>query len=109
MFTESAKWPFVAEIVLLTVFISHKFIVLFVNCVIGQVHKFILLVDFLSVCLWCESCKAFLMHVDSERLVRCYYNINPKIEFVAIDKQWVCDVLRNDWGLVDINVVDIVN
>jgi hypothetical protein len=49
MFAEGTKTPFVAEIILLSVLVLNELLILLVDGVVGQMHVFVLFVDFLSV------------------------------------------------------------
>ena len=109
MLAESSQRPFVAEVVLLTVFIRNKLVVLLVDCIVGKVHEFVLLVDFLSVSLRGKAGKAFLMNIDAQGLVASYAHIDTQVELVAVDQQRVRNVLADHGGLIHVDVVDVVN
>lgn len=69
MLAERTQRPLVAEIILLRSFILNEFLVFFVDGVVGEVHKLVLLVDLLSVSLACETSESLLEDVDLHRLV----------------------------------------
>ena len=96
MFAESAQTPLIAEVILFASLISNKFIIFLIDCVVSQVHVFVLLVYFLGVCLRGESSKAFLMNVNSQRFVTSNSDVDSQVEFMAVDQQRVRDVLTDD-------------
>ena len=59
-------------------------------------HELILLIYFLSVRLRCKSGQTLLMHINPQWLVGRYTNIDPQVKLVAVNKQWICNVLTND-------------
>jgi hypothetical protein len=65
MFAKSAQTPFIPIVVLLAIIISHEFLILFIETIIGQVHVPVVFIYLLSVSLRGKSSQAFLMNVDS--------------------------------------------
>ena len=86
MFAKCTQGPFIAEVVLFSIFIADKFIILLVYGVVCQVHKLILLVNFLRVRLRGESRQTLLVHVDSQRLITRDADINAEVKLVSIDQ-----------------------
>lgn len=58
-------------------------------------HVLVLFVYFLGVSFTRKSSQAFLMDVYSQRLVASYAHIDAQVEFVAINEQWVRNILAN--------------
>ena len=56
-------------------------------------HELVLLVDLLRVRLRGKSSQTFLVDVDSQGLVARDHHVNSQVELVAVDQQWVRDVL----------------
>jgi hypothetical protein len=50
-----------------------------------------------------------LEYVDSQWFIACYQDVDTKIELVAVDKKWVGDIPRDHRGIIDIDIVDVVN
>lgn len=71
-------------------------------------HVFIIFIDFRGVSFTRKSRESFLKHVNSQWLIGGYQNINSQIEFMAINKQRVCDVSGDNWKLINIDIIDIV-
>ena len=65
MSAESAKWPFVAEIVLFAILIFDELIVFLVDGIICQMHVLVIFIYFWGVSFTCKSGKALLENVDS--------------------------------------------
>jgi len=86
MATESTKWPFVTEVILLAILILDKFIIFLIDWVIGEMHVLVVLVDLGGVGLTCEPSQAFLENIDSEWLVTGNKYINSKIKFMTVNK-----------------------
>ena len=76
MATKRSQGPFIAKIILFTVFILDELIVLLVDRVVGKMHVLVVLVDLRRVCLTCKSCKTFLEDIDSEWFVGGDENVN---------------------------------
>lgn len=49
------------------------------------------------------------MHINSQWLVTSDHNVDPQVEFMPIDQQWVRNILWNYGGVVYVDVVDVVN
>lgn len=108
MFAESTKTPFVAKIILLSVLVLNKLLILLVDRVVGQMHVFVLLVDFLSVGFWGEPGETFLKYIDTQGLVACDTDINSKIELVTVNQERIGDIFGNNTSFVDVNVVYVI-
>ena len=108
MFAKRAERPFITKVVLFAVLICNKLIILLIDWVVGQMHVLVLFVYFLGVSFTRKSCQAFLMDVYSQRLVASYAHIDAQVKFVAINEQWVRDVLANYWCLVNVYIVYVV-
>ena len=109
MLAERSKTPFVAKIILLSVLVLNKLFVLFVNGVVSQMHVLVLLVDLLGVSLGGEPGKTFLKHIDTKGLVACDADINSEIKLVTVNQERVRDIFRNNTGLIDVDVVNVVD
>jgi hypothetical protein len=108
MFTECSKRPFVTEIVLLTILIRNEFIIFLVDRVVCQMHKLILLVDFLSVSFTCKTSQTFLMHINTQRLITSNAYINSQVKFVSVDKQRIRDVFTDNGSFIYVDVINII-
>ena len=84
-------------------------LVLLVDGIICQMHILVIFVELGSVCLRGKSGQAFLVDVDSQRLVASDHHIDSQIKFIAVDEQRVGHVPRNDAELVHVEVVDIID
>jgi hypothetical protein len=72
-------------------------------------HVLVLLVDLLGVSLRGKPGKTLLEHIDTEGLVACDADINSEIKLVTVNQERVRDIFRNNTGLIDIDVVNVVN
>ena len=95
MFAKRAERPFIAKVVLFAVLVCNKLIVLLVDRVVGQMHVLVLFVYFLGVSFTRKPSQTFLMDVYSQRLVASYAHVDAQVEFVAINEQWVRNILAN--------------
>ena len=109
MSTESTKRPFVAKVVLLTIFVLDEFFIFLVDGIIGQMHVLVVFVNFGSICFACKSGQTFLKDVDTERLVASYKDVDTQVEFMAIDEQWVRDISWYDRQFINIDIIDVVD
>ena len=109
MLAEGTQTPLIAKIVLLCVLILNKPVIFLVDRVIGQMHILILFVYLLSVCLGGEPRKALLEYIESKWLVARDEHINSQVKLMTIDKERVCDVFRNNAGLIHIYIVNIID
>lgn len=109
MLTECRKTPLEAKVIMLGLLVLNEVIVLLINRVISQMHVPIILVEFCSVSLGSETCETFLVNVKSQRFVASNHNINSQVKFVAVDKQWIGDIPRNDTEFINVQVIDVVN
>jgi hypothetical protein len=108
MFAEGTKTPFVAKIILLSVLVLNELLILLVDGVVGQMHVFVLFVDFLSVSFWGEPGETFLKHIDTQGLVACDTDIDSKIELMTVNQERIGDILGNNTGFVDVDVVYVI-
>ena len=109
MFAKRAERPFIAKVVLFAVLVCNKLIVLLVDWVVGQMHVLVLFVYFLGVSFTRKPSQTFLMDVYSQRLVASYAHVDAQVEFVAINEQWVRNILANYWCLVNVYIVYVVD
>lgn len=109
MLAKGSQRPLVAEVVLLGVLVLNESFILLIDRVIGQVHVLVVLVDLLGVGFGGETSKTLLENVDSQRFIAGNQHVDAQIKLMTIDQQGVRDVLRNDAGLVNVNVVDVVH
>lgn len=72
-------------------------------------HILIVFVDLRSICLRCETGKTLLKHIDTQRLITSYKNIDSQIKFMSIDEKGVGDITRDDRSVINVNVIYIVN
>ena len=96
MRAESRKGPLEAYIILFMVFIIDKVVVLFVDRVVSEVHKFIIFVNVAGVGLRRKSSQSLFKHINFERLITCDEDVDSQIKFVTVNEQRVGDVARND-------------
>lgn len=89
---EGGETPLEAKVVVLGLLVLHEVVVLLVDRVVCQMHIPIILVEFCCVRLRGETCQALLVNVESQRLVTSDHNVYSKIEFVAVDQQWIGDI-----------------
>lgn len=109
MLAEGTKGPLVAKVILLGVLVLDETLILLVDRVVRQVHVLILLVDFLGVGLGGKTCESLLEDVNFKRLVPRDDYVDPQVKLVAIDQQWVRDVLGDHTRLVNVHIVDVVH
>ncbi len=72
-------------------------------------HVTIVFVKFCRITFGCESCETFFENVYTKRLVGCDYYVDPKVEFMTVNKQWVRDVTRDYTGLIYIEFIYVLN
>jgi hypothetical protein len=72
-------------------------------------HIFVILVNLRSVRLARESRKSLLEDIAAEGLIAGNQDVNSEIELVPIDEERVCDVARDDRGIVHVYIIDIVD
>jgi len=73
------------------------------------VHVLIVLIDLLGVGLGGKPRQPFLEDVNSQWLIASDNYVESQVELVSIDKQWVCNILRNDTSLVHIHIIDVID
>ena len=74
---------------------------LFVDAVIGQVHKLVCLGLGLVVVVSRKSGKSFFEHIDAQWVHTGYEHVDAKVELSSVDQQWVRHVLGHDGNLVE--------
>ena len=109
MIAERCETPFETHIVLLHIFILNKLVVFLVDRVVRQVHVPIVLVELGGVTLRGEPRQAFLIDIDSERLVAGYDYIDAQVKFMAVDQEGIRDIAANDGGFIDVELVKRLN
>ena len=72
-------------------------------------HVAIVLIKFGRVRLRGKSRQTLLIYIDSQRLIRCDYNVNAKVKFMAVDQQWVCNVTGYYRDIVHIQLTDVLD
>lgn len=72
-------------------------------------HILIVFVDLRSICLRCETGKTLLKHIDTQRLITSYKNIDSQIKFMSIDEKGVGNITRDDRSVINVDVIYIVN
>ncbi len=92
MIAKSSETPFEANIVLLCIFVLDKFVVLFVDGVVCQVHIPIVFIELSGIALRCKAGKTFLVNIDSQWFVACDYYVDSQVKFVTIDEKWICHI-----------------
>ena len=108
MFTKCSERPLVTKVVLFTVLIRNKFIIFLVNWVVCQMHKLILLVNFLSVSFTCKTSQTLLMDINTQRFITSHTYINSQVKLVSINKQWIGDIFTYNGSFIYIDIVDII-
>ena len=109
MLTEGWQTPLKAKVIIFWAFILYKVFIFLVDWVIREMHILVIFVELGCICLWSESCKAFLVDIDSQRFIAGYHNIDSKIEFVAIDEQRIGDISGDYAQFIYIQIVYVVN
>ena len=58
-------------------------------------HILVVLVKLCGVLFRGKPGQALLIYIDSERLVARHNHINPQVELVSIDQEWISDIARD--------------
>lgn len=106
---EGTQTPLVTKVILFCVLILNKTFVLLVDRVVRQMHELVILVNLLGVSFWSETSETLLKDVYPKWFIPGDNDIDSQVKFVAINKQWVRDILRNNAGLIHIHIVDIIH
>lgn len=103
MVTKCRQRPLKPIVVFLQILVLNKIMVFLIDTVVCELIKEVCL--YVSHRIWFtgKPHQPFLINIKSERLVRCHANINPKIELMSIDKEWVRNVPLNN-GLIFVNI-----
>lgn len=59
------------------------------------------------VLLGSESCKTFVIDIESKWVCSSHKDIDPKIEFELIDKKWIFDILLDNILIAVEDIFDI--
>jgi hypothetical protein len=92
MLTKGCQAPLEPVVVLFEILILHKILTFLVYAVIGQLIEYIGLRVLRGVLLACKPHEAFLINIDSQRLVGRHKDVYSQIKFMAIDQQRVGDI-----------------
>ena len=68
-------------------------------------HILIVLVKLGRVLLRSKPRQTLFINIDSERLITRHYYVDPQVELVSVDQQWVSDVARDDGCLINVQLI----
>ena len=102
MLFQSCERPFRSFAIFFFLRVFNKFFGTFVNTKIGEMDESFSNIFGFNIVLVCgKSSQTFLEHVDSERIIASYNNVDPQVIFEVVDEMRVSDVLR-DQGIFSI-------
>ena len=89
---EGGEGPLETVVVVLQVVIMHVVLTLFVDAVVGQVHKLVCFRVLRLVLFGSKASKSLLENIDSKWLDTGDKHINAQVKLVTVDQQGVSDV-----------------
>ena len=108
MLAKGSQTPFVSVVILFLVFILNEPFIFFVDRVIGQMHILIAFVDLLGVGFWRKPSQSFLVDIDFHRLITGNQHIDSQIELMAVNQQWIGNILADYTSFIDVDIVYVV-
>lgn len=72
-------------------------------------HVLVVLVNLRCISFTSETGQALLEYIDPQGFVTSDENINSQVELMSVDQQGVGHVSRDDRGVVNIDIVDIIH